>query len=198
MKLRNIVMTAMTVAIMSSCTQSQVSKDSKDMEWKRIEPSGLSDNPMVKLGEEWMLLSAGSEGDMNAMTIGWGTWGILWGRPVVTVYVSSSRYTYEFMERNEYFTVTGFPEEYKDALSYMGSHSGRDGDKLSESGLTPEFTELGNPIYEEANLAIECRLLYKEVFDRDQVPDNIKSMYDRGTGVHSMYIGEIVNIWIKE
>ena len=192
-------MVVLLTIVMSSCSsQSRNTRDAKDLEWKHIEPKELSDNPIVKIGEEWMLLSSGEAGDMNAMTIGWGTWGVLWGRPVVTVYVSSSRYTYEFMERNEYFTITGFPEEYKGVLSYMGSHSGRDEDKVSESGLTLEFTELGNPIYAEANLAIECKLLYKEELDRDQSPENIRAMYDRGTGVHSMYIGEIVNIWIKE
>ena len=85
----------------------------------------------------------------------------------------------------------------KPALSYIGSHSGRDGDKLREAGLTTEFTELGNPIFEEANLAIECKLLYKEELDVQQVPDNIREMYDRGVGPHTMYIGEIVNVWIK-
>ena len=166
--------------------------------WKRIDPKNIVDNPIVKFRDEWAVLAAGEEGDMNAMTIGWGTWGVLWGRPVVTVYVSSSRYTYEFMERNACFTVTGFPESCKSALSYIGTHSGRDGDKLTEAGLTPEFTPLGNPIFKEANLAIECKLLYKQPFDKTQVPDNIKSMYDRGTGVHTMYIGEIVNVWVKE
>ena len=166
--------------------------------WKAIAPKEIADNPIVKVGSEWMALAAGSEDDFNAMTIGWGTWGVLWGRPVVTVYVSSSRYTYEYMERNDYFTVTGFPEAMKPALSYIGSHSGRDGDKLKEAGLTPEFTELGNPIFAEANLAMECKLLYKEELDVEQVPENIREMYERGVGPHTMYIGEIVNVWVKE
>lgn len=198
MKIRFFALIGAAMALLASCTQSPAAADGKSAEWKEITPKELTDNPVVKVGSEWMALAAGHEGDMNAMTIGWGTWGVLWGRPVVTVYVSSSRYTYDFMERNDYFTVTGFPEEYHQALSYIGSHSGRDGDKLAEAGLTPEFTELGNPIFSEANLAIECKLLYKEVLDVEQVPENIKAMYDRGVGPHSMYIGEIVNVWVKE
>ena len=188
----------LTLLLLSCSSRTNSEQTSRLGAWKRIEPAALTDNPIVKVGSEWMALAAGKEGDMNAMTIGWGTWGVLWGRPVVTVYVSSSRYTYDFMERNAYFTVTGFPVEMKPALSYIGSHSGRDGDKLRNAGLTPEFTELGNPIFEEANLAIECKLLYKEVLDVTQVPENIRAMYEKGVGPHAMYIGEIVNVWVKE
>ena len=194
---RLIIMLA--AVALAGCAQrnSTAASAVSDGEWRAISPKEWADNPVVKVGDEWMALAAGHQGDMNAMTIGWGTWGVLWGRPVVTVYVSSSRHTHSFMERNDYFTVTGFPEQYRQALSYIGSHSGRDGDKLSEAGLTPEFTELGNPIFREANLAVECRLLYKEVMDVEQVPDRIREMYDRGVGPHSMYIGEIVNVWVK-
>lgn len=194
---RDIIALIVSLCVVSA-VYARTPEDMQNEGWKKIDPKELADNPVVKVGSEWMALAAGCEGDMNAMTIGWGTWGVLWGRPVMTVYVSSSRHTYSYMERFDYFTVTGFPDEYKKALGYIGSHSGRDGDKLSEAGLTVEFTSLGNPIFSEANLAIECKLLYKEVLDREKVPDNIKTMYDKGTGVHSMYIGEIVNIWIKE
>lgn len=189
---------ALLAVVMAACSQAPATTEADAEAWKEIDPKEWADNPIVKVGSEWMALAAGREGDMNAMTIGWGTWGVLWGRPVVTVYVSSSRYTYDFMERNDYFTVTGFPAERKPALSYIGSHSGRDSDKLQEAGLTPEFTELGNPIFREANLAVECKLLYKQPFDVEQVPDRIKQMYANGTGVHTMYVGEILHIWVKE
>ena len=189
---------ALLAVVMTACSQAPATTDAEAGAWKEIDPKEWSDNPIVKVGSEWMALAAGREGDMNAMTIGWGTWGVLWGRPVVTVYVSSSRYTYDFMERNDYFTVTGFPAERKPALSYIGSHSGRDSDKLQEAGLTPEFTELGNPIFREANLAVECKLLYKQPFDVEQVPDRIQQMYANGTGVHTMYVGEILHVWVKE
>ena len=189
---------ALLAVVMTACSQAPATTDAEAGAWKEIDPKEWSDNPIVKVGSEWMALAAGCEGDMNAMTIGWGTWGVLWGRPVVTVYVSSSRYTYDFMERNDYFTVTGFPAERKPALSYIGSHSGRDSDKLQEAGLTPEFTELGNPIFREANLAVECKLLYKQPFDVEQVPDRIQQMYANGTGVHTMYVGEILHVWVKE
>lgn len=166
--------------------------------WRRIDPTEIAANPVVQLRDDWMALAAGREGDMNAMTIAWGTLGMLWGRPVMTVFVSSSRYTYEFMERNGSFTVTAFPPACKAALQYIGSHSGRDGDKLAAAGLTPEFTPAGNPIFREADLAIECELLYKQPLDKERMPERVRKIYDRGMGVHSMYIGEIVNVWVKE
>ena len=190
------ILALLAVVLLAACSQAPVATGTDA--WKEIDPKEWADNPIVKVGSEWMVLAAGHEGDMNAMTIGWGTWGVLWGRPVVTVYVSSSRYTWEFMERNDHFTVTGFPADCKPALSYIGSHSGRDSDKLREAGLTPEFTEQGNPLFREANLAVECKLLYKQPFDTAQVPENVQRMYANGTGVHTMYVGEIEHVWIKE
>ena len=186
---------------MSLCYASQAQTSATEMEaagWKKIAPSEIVANPIAKIGSEWMALASGRKGDMNAMTVSWGSWGMLWNRPVVTVYVSSSRHTHSFMERNDYFTLTGFPAECKSALAYIGSHSGRDGNKTEAAGLTAEFTPLGNPIFREADLAIECKIIYREVLDRRQVPEQMKGLYERGTGMHSMYIGEIVNVWVKE
>lgn len=166
-------------------------------EWKRINPNELQDNSFKLFGEDWMELAVGKENDMNAMTIAWGELGILWSRPVVTVFVSPSRYTHSFLERNDYFTVTAFPEEYREALGYLGSHSGRDGDKIKASGLTVSYTDLGNPIFNEARLAIECRKIYSAPIDTSIVEPAYKRMYLSGTEVHHLYIGEIVNVWVK-
>lgn len=164
--------------------------------WQKISPLEIK-NAIELFDKDWMALAVGKESDMNAMTISWGEIGELWGKPVLTVFVSSSRYTHGFMERNGYFTVTAFPENYRSALQYIGSHSGRDGDKLNAAGLTPEFTELGNPIFTEANLAIECRIIYKAPFVKEGIAPDVARIYDNGMGVHTMYIGEIVNVWRK-
>jgi hypothetical protein len=86
-----------------------------------------------------MLLMCGDYGigHYNAMTVGWGSLGTMWGRPFVQVVVRPSRYTYEFMEQYDTFTLGAFPEEYRDAMLLLGTKSGRDGDKIGESGLTP-------------------------------------------------------------
>lgn len=166
-------------------------------QWQEATASDIK-NPFELFGKDWMALAAGHRGDMNAMTIAWGTIGRLWQRDVVIVYVSSSRYTFGFMERNRYFTVTAFPESMRSALQYIGTHSARDeADKIAKAGLTPEFTELGNPIFREANLAIECRIIYKQPFRREAIDSDVATFYDNGTGIHSMYIGEIVHVWKK-
>ena len=81
--------------------------------------------------KEWALLTAGSMDNFNTMTISWGGMGTLWGKPVVTVYVKPIRYTYEFLEKNDYFTLSFFPEEYRADLLTLGTKSGRDGDKTA-------------------------------------------------------------------
>lgn len=207
--MKNLFLTAiMGLALFTSCQKqgnatdaTSAQNDTVDItkkEWKAISPDSIQKNATALFNNEWMALAAGTEGDMNAMTISWGQMGELWNKPVITVYVSSSRYTYEFMEKNEYFTVTAFPQPACDALKYIGSHSGRDEDKIAKAGLTPEFTELKNPIFKEANLAIECKIIYKTPFEADKLPMAAREIYDRaGMGIHTMYIGEIVNAWVK-
>lgn len=187
------------MCMLQSCNSSgrQTEEDrTADSVWHEISPLEIK-NAIELFDKDWMALAVGKEGDMNAMTISWGEIGELWNKPVLTVYVSSSRYTHEFMERNGYFTVTAFPENRRSSLQYIGTHSGRDGDKLKEAGLTAEFTELGNPIFKEANLAIECRIIYKAPFVKEDIAADVAEIYDNGMGVHTMYIGEIINVWKK-
>lgn len=166
--------------------------------WKKISAEEIK-NPVSLFDKDWLALSAGQKGDMNTMTVGWGQLGVLWGRPVVTVYVAPDRYTYEFLEKNSYFTLTGLPEEQRQALVYLGTHSGRDGDKIKEAGLTPQFTALGNPVFKEGNLIIEAKIIYKEPFKKELLDDKAQNFYDtKKLGLHVAYIGEIINVWIKE
>ena len=183
--------------VLASCSGTREKEDDfvSDGAWHVIKPQEIPGN-FVSMMDNAMLLSAGSEGDFNTMAMGWGGLGKFWRRPTLTVYVSSSRYTYEFMEKNSYFTVCGFPEEYKNNVMYMGKHSGRDGDKVADGGLHAEFTELGNPMFSEANLVVECKLLYEDVIDTLQTPIDIKSRNDK-SGPYTMYVGEIVNVMRK-
>ena len=145
------------------------------------------------------LLAAGNKEKSNAMTIGWGGIGILWGRPALTVYVAEKRYTKEFMDKSEYFTVMAFDAKNRKVLNYMGSKSGRDGDKAKALGLHTAYTENGTPYYTEATMVIECKIMYAAPFDpRYFKSDAPKNMYaDFPAGIHSMYIDEIINAWKK-
>ena len=194
---------------MTSCTQKneQPASSTPEMEtaeslrekpWKQIAPRDIEGNAIRLFADEWFELAAGKEGESILMTISWGSIGELWSRPVITVYVSTSRYTYEFMEKNDYFTITHFPASMRKQLQYLGSASGRNEDKVKGAGLTAEFTELGNPIYAEADLAIECKKIYAEQFKADLLPkEQLKWYNDTNTGIHVMYIGEIVNVFVK-
>ena len=187
-----------SLAMLSCGNNPKNTENLREKPWQEIAPSEIDLNPVQMIDLDWLEVSAGKEGNMNLMTISWGTIGELWGKPVFTVFVSTSRYTHRFMEENDYFTVTPVPASMRDKLSYLGRASGRDEDKVAGAGLTVEFTELGNPIYAEADLAIECKKLYGQQFDADLMPAEQRQWYERsGLGIHYMYIGEIVHVWKK-
>ena len=109
-----------------------------------------------KFDKQWALVTAGTPEHYNTMTISWGGLGTLWRRPVATVYVKKNRYTFEFMEQSDYFTVSFYPEAQRRALSLLGSTSGRDGDKVAAAGLTPEFLPQGIT-FRQAETTLVCR-----------------------------------------
>lgn len=145
------------------------------------------------------VLAAGDKNNYNAMTIGWGGMGTLWGRnrPVVTVYVAPKRFTHQFMEKSRYFTVMQFSDI--NVVQYMGKHSGRDGDKAKALGLHVAYTKNGTPYFKEADAVIECEIMYAAPFEeknfRNDVPKKTYSNFP--AGIHSMYIGEVVGAWKK-
>ena len=153
-------------------------------------------------GFQWFrdaqLLAAGDKVKSNAMTIGWGGIGTLWGRPAMTVYVAEKRYTKEFMDKSEYFTVMAFDVKDSKVLNYMGTKSGRDGDKAQALGLHTAYTTNGTPYYTEAVMVIECKIMYVAPFEPNgfkEVPTRMYSHFP--SGIHTMYIGEVVNAWKK-
>jgi len=154
-------------------------------------------------GFQWFhdaeLLAAGDNEKSNAMTIGWGGIGTLWGRTALTVYVAEQRYTKEFMDKAEYFTVMAFDVKDSKVLNYMGTKSGRDGDKAQALGLHTAYTANGTPYYTEAAMVIECKIMYAAPFEPQYFKsDTPKKMYANfPAGIHSMYIGEVVNAWKK-
>ncbi|MGD8815299.1 MAG: flavin reductase [Anaerolineales bacterium] len=151
--------------------------------------------PMHLWGTQYLLLTSGDyeQGKFNAMTIGWGSFGIMWSRPFVQVVVRPIRYTYEFMEQFDTFTVCAFPPEYADALQLLGTKSGRDGDKITEAGLHPiPSLKVTAPGYEEAELILECQKLYWDDMEKANFLDpNLDAKYPR-KAYHRIYFGEIL------
>lgn len=170
---------------------------------KEVSYKDLSFNPMTLIGDEWLLLTAGNEQNgFNTMTVSWAHMGSIWGHNGTSascvIYVRDSRYTKQFVDREDLFTLTAFPASFKKDLAYLGSHSGRDEDKLAKTSLTPLFTD-GSVIFKEAKLAIVCKKLYamplrEECFiDRD----TLESCYPL-RDFHTMYVGQIVKTYIGE
>jgi len=164
------------------------------MSLKKINIKQLSFNPFTKIGKEWMLITSGDAEKHNTMTASWGGVGILWGKSVATVYIRPQRYTFEFVEKNSYYSLCFFDESHRAALNFCGSKSGRNFDKAKETGLTPNFSELA-PYYEEADIVFICKKLYRQDLDKaafisEEIPDTI---YPTGD-FHRIYIGEIVEV----
>lgn len=107
------------------------------MAFRSVPYDSLSLNPFTKIGKEWALLTAGDENGFNTMTVSWGAMGFMWGKPSVTVYIRPQRYTKEFVDTRDTFTLSFYPAEKKDALSYLGKVSGRDEDKVKKGRLHP-------------------------------------------------------------
>ena len=153
--------------------------------------------PVHLWDKQWLLLTAGDfqAGKFNSMTVGWGSFGVMWNKPFALVVVRPVRYTYEFIDRYETFTLCAFSRYYKKALNILGTKSGRDGDKITEAGLTPSASHMiAAPGLNEAELSIECRKIYWDDLHPGQFLDSgIEQHYPR-KDYHRIYYGEIVYV----
>jgi len=167
--------------------------------FREIAPEALTDNVFKAIGRDWMLITAGTAGGFNTMTASWGGLGILWGKPVAFVFVRPQRHTFGFMEAGSHYSLSFFDETYRKVLNYCGTTSGRDVDKVAETGLTPLPGSTGAVLFEEARLAMECRKLYaQDLTEANFVDSAIVDQAYAARDFHRMYVGEVVRIWEKE
>ena len=150
-------------------------------------------NIFKKFNKDWALLTAGDKNKYNTMTISWGTFGTLWHKEVVIVFVRKSRYTHELIDNNEYFTVSFYNDEYKKDLGILGSVSGRDKDKVSMTKLNLEFLDNATT-FKEAKETLVCKKLYSQDMDINSIPRDVKDKLYSDSDIHTMYIGEIIDI----
>lgn len=163
---------------------------------KEIDYRKLEMNPSSLIGDKWMLISAGHEGDYGTMTASWGHLGAIWGHgtgmSTSVIYIRPQRNTKKYVDKEEYYSLCFFEEKYRKDLAYLGSHSFAKEDKVSKTELHPNFS-LEAPYFEEASLILICRKLYvgelkeENFLDKEVMEDN----YPR-RDFHSVYIGEIV------
>ena len=169
------------------------------MSFKEIDVKSMKINPFTMLNDEWALVSAGTAEKNNTMTVSWGAVGIMWNKPVALIFLRPQRYTKEFIDNLDSFTLSFYPAEYKKALGLLGSKSGRDGDKIAESGLTPCFIN-GTVAFEEAHTVFVCEKLFDgQQLDASKFVDlGLESGMYPDKDYHYLYFGEIKNVWVKE
>ncbi len=165
--------------------------------FRKIETENMKGNPFKLVGNDWMLVTAGNETHWNTMTASWGGFGVLWHKNVCFSFVRPQRYTYEFMENSDFFTLSFFSEDYREALKLCGTKSGRDIDKAREAGLTATVTPEKSIAFEEASLVVECKKIYFQDIDPAFFLDKeIESNYPE-QDYHRMYIGEVLGCFVK-
>ncbi|WP_455673317.1 flavin reductase family protein [Phocaeicola sp.] len=167
---------------------------------KEIQVKELGDNLFNAIGKEWMLVTSGTKEKFNTMTASWGGTGFLWNKPVAFIFIRPERYTFEFIEQNEFLTLSFLGEENKAVHKICGSQSGRNIDKIKETGLQPIFTENGGITFGQSRLTFECRKLYADMIKPENFID--KSIIDKWYGgshgdFHKMYVVEIIRVLVK-
>ena len=167
--------------------------------FRKIDITELRFNPFTKIGKEWTLITGGNMEKFNTMTASWGQLGVIWNKNVFTCYIRPNRYTYEFIEQGESFAVSFLGEEYRNALAFCGSHSGRACDKMAETGLVPVEMD-GCVGFEQADMILVCRKLYS--YDLQEkgflTNDGIQEQFFSSDPYHRAYISEITGVYVKD
>lgn len=162
----------------------------------KVDPKTLGENVFSLIGDKWMLITAGSRERCNTMTASWGGLGVIWGAPAATCYIRPQRYTKEFVDQNEYFSLCFFDESYREKLTYCGKTSGRDGDKIKACGFTVETGAGGVPYFAEAEVVLVCKKQYAQDMKPECMLDpSIDGAFYPQKDYHTMYIGKIVEAY---
>ncbi len=164
---------------------------------KKIDIKELGGNAVSLFDDRWCLITAGNGDSYNTMTASWGAMGELWNKDVCFIFIRPQRYTKEFVEREEYFTLSFFGEEYKKALTFCGRYSGRDCNKAKETGLTAMSID-GSVSFEESEIVIVCRKIAQQDIDpKGFISGEIDSQNYPAKDYHTMYVGEVVSCYVK-
>lgn len=159
--------------------------------------SELNENVFELIGKKWMLITAAKEGKSNTMTASWGGLGVMWGKKVAYVVIRPQRYTKEFIDVAESFSLSFLPEKFRKELSYLGSVSGRDEDKIAKAGLSLTYQE-EVPYFDESELVLICKKLFVQEFKDESFLDKsiLDTWYKAGDN-HYLYIAEIIDVLKK-
>jgi len=167
-----------------------------------IAPTDISENVFKLFGQDYAVVTAGSESYFNSMTIAYGGLGIHLGLPATWCFLRANRYTLEFIRGDQVYTMCWFDDKYNEAVLYYGRMSGRDSEKMANNPLTYVVTPNGNIAYKEAKLIIECKLMEITTvsiddFYSEQGKEFIEEGFKDANDYHKIVFGEITNVWKK-
>lgn len=167
------------------------------MNFQETDIREIKQSAVKLINDDWALVTSGDIDKWNTMTVSWGGLGELWGEDVVLVFIRPQRYTYEFMEKHELFTLSFFGGKYKEELSLCGSKSGRDTDKAAATGLTPLFLD-GAVSFEQAQTILVCKkIAFQDLDPAGFLDKNIEANYP-SKDYHRMYVGKILKTYRKK
>ncbi len=163
-------------------------------DYKIIAPELLRKNPFQLIGKDWMLITAGNETKVNTMTASWGGLGVMYGKNVAYIVIRPQRYTKEFVDQEETFSLSFFDKSYRKTLSYLGTVSGRNEDKIAKSKLS--VVRYGDtPYFDEAKLVFICKKLFKQMLNTDGlINEQLKQTWYPGGDSHTLYVAEITDV----
>lgn len=166
-------------------------------QFQKITPDQITQNTFKLIGSDWMLVTAKNEDKVNTMTASWGGLGVMWGKKVAFVVIRPGRYTKEFVDAADTLSLTFFESDFKKKLSYLGSVSGRDENKIKKAGLTVALEE-NTPYFEEGKLVLICKKLFVQTYEPSSfLDDNLLTQWYPEKDYHTLYIVEITDILTK-
>lgn len=167
------------------------------MDFTEINCENLNMNAFKSIGKDWMLITSGNKEKFNTMTASWGSIGVLWNKNIATIFVRPQRYTFEFLEKNDIYTLSFFGGNFKKELVFCGKNSGNNVDKIKSTGLIPIFDD-DFTFFSQAKLVFVCKKIYSDFIKPDNfLDDSIKINYENND-YHKMYVGEITNCLVKK
>jgi flavin reductase (DIM6/NTAB) family NADH-FMN oxidoreductase RutF len=167
-------------------------------DFRKISPYEIGDNVFQLIDKEWMLITAGNQDHFNTMTASWGHLGVIWNLPVAICYIRPVRHTFRFANESDFYTLSFFSEEYRDILRFCGTKSGRDYDKVKETGLLPLLTDQGNVFFDQARMVMEVKKIYVDDLKEENflLPEVARKNYPR-KDYHRFYMGQIMQVLIR-
>jgi flavin reductase (DIM6/NTAB) family NADH-FMN oxidoreductase RutF len=174
-----------------------------DQLFKQISPEEIDDNVFKLVGKVFPVITAGREDHYNSMTASGGGLGMLFKKPTTWCILQASRYTLELIQKELTYTMSYFPNEYKEQVIFLGSKSGRDSEKMKEVKLTSIQMPSGNMSFKEARLIIECKLTELTTpdpsdFYTQEAKDYINEAYKDANEYRKYLFGEIIHVWVKK